>query len=117
MKLQEFISETLKQIITGVKEAQEYANSLGGIINPPKKGPGSNFIDSAENVAFDVAVTSTEGSETKGGVGVFVAAFGLGAQGKTDMSSSSISRIKFSVSVFLPPGNRPNEKEQTAKKL
>ena len=55
-------------------------------------------------IEFDVAVTTTEGTETKGGIGVFVVAVGLGSQGKSDATNSSSSRIKFSVPIFLPNG-------------
>jgi len=111
MKLQEFVSETLKEIIAGVKESQKYAESEGAWISPhmfahgdktsiryiAEKG-GANI----EQIEFDVAVTSTEGSATEAGAGIFVAAIGLGAKGKSDTSSSSISRIKFSIPLGLP---------------
>ena len=51
---------------------------------------------------FDVAVTSTEGSEKTGGVGIFVAGFGMWTKGKSDTSSSLISRIKFSIPIEWP---------------
>jgi len=110
MKLQEFVGETLKEIIAGVIEAQEYAAGQNAGVNPRSKHigePRSIRIDdrtreALQNVEFDVAVTSTEGSETKAGAGIFVAAIGLGAQGRTDISSSTVSRIKFSVPVALP---------------
>ena len=111
MKLQEFIRETIKEYIAGVKEAQEYAAAHGAKVHPPSKKAGQQetfrMVDPTtwqllQNVEFDVAVTSTEGSEAKATAGIFVAAIGLGAQGKTDMSSSTVSRIKFSVPVALP---------------
>lgn len=33
MDLKEFVSETLKEIIAGIKDAQEYAKENGSIIN------------------------------------------------------------------------------------
>lgn len=110
MKLEEFISETLKEIIAGVKESQVYAQSEGAWVNPrlnPAGKEGIRYVvdgtgNNAEQIEFDVAVTSTEGSATEAGVGIFVAAVGLGAKGKSDASSSSISRIKFSVYLGLP---------------
>ena len=41
MKLQEFISETLKEIIAGVKESQEYAASEGWRVM--KAGPRAHI--------------------------------------------------------------------------
>ncbi|MFH1722752.1 MAG: hypothetical protein ABH950_09145 [Candidatus Altiarchaeota archaeon] len=114
MKLQEFVSETLKEIIAGVKEAQEYAAGQGGKVNPKmyynfqeRKSRERRMTDDEDqqdlqDIEFDVAVTSSEGSGTQAGVGVFVAGISLGAKGKSDTSSSSISRITFKVPVALP---------------
>jgi len=111
MKLQEFVNETLKEIIAGVKEAQEYAQSEGASVSPHILARGDNATihyvlkkdgTHVEQIEFDVAVTSTEGSATEAGAGIFVAAIGLGAKGKSDSSSSSISRIKFSIPLALP---------------
>jgi len=111
MKLQEFVNETLKEIIAGVKESQKYAASEGAWVSPHMRARGDKTSirylaetggANIEQIEFDVAVTSTEGSATEAGVGIFVAAFGLGARGKSDESSSSISRIKFSIPLGLP---------------
>jgi hypothetical protein len=51
---------------------------------------------------FDVAVTAAEGSEKKGGIGIVVGSFGIGGQKASNISSQSVSRIKFSVPVPLP---------------
>ena len=111
MKLQEFVSETLKEIIAGVKESQKYAESEGAWVSPRMFTRGDKTSiryladkDHAniEQIEFDVAVTSTEGSATEAGAGIFVAAIGLGAKGKSDASSSSVSRIKFSIPLGLP---------------
>jgi hypothetical protein len=88
MELETFVAKSLAEIIDGVKAA---------------KNNGVNVYNhSAKDVDFDVAVTVTEGADKKGGVGVFVAGFGIGAQGSTSASNSSVSRIKFTVPVFLP---------------
>ncbi len=97
MKLQEFVNETLREIITGVKEAQEYAKDNNATVN------ASPAIGTPiKEVEFDVAVTSTEGSEAQAGTGIFVAGLGLGAKGKLDTSNSSVTRIKFSIPVCFP---------------
>ncbi len=98
MELQDFIGETLKQIISGVRNAQESAIELGAKVNPR----GGSFVE-MRDVHFDVAVSTSEGTETKGGIGVFVNPVGsVGSQDKSDVASSSMSRIKFSVPVKLP---------------
>ncbi|MBN2313003.1 MAG: hypothetical protein JXM79_03675 [Sedimentisphaerales bacterium] len=115
MKLQEFISETLKEYITGVKDAQEFASEQGAAVNPSSKKAGElksyRMVDAhtgqlLRDVEFDVAVTYSEESETKKGAGIVVAAIGMGAQTKAETTSSSISRIKFTVPVALPIQDR-----------
>ena len=53
-------------------------------------------------IEFDVAVTATDSTETKGGIGVFVGAIGLGSTGQSNHEGQSISRIKFQIAVDLP---------------
>lgn len=50
----------------------------------------------------EVAVTVEEGTETKGGIGIFMGAVGLGSQGESKASQASVSRIQFEVPVTLP---------------
>jgi hypothetical protein len=109
MELKDFVAETLKQIIEGVKNAQDYAQESGGQINPQwssgKSGESvmvARRIFPIKEVEFDVAVTAAEGTKTKGGIGIFVGPVGLGSHGQSDASSSSISKIKFSVPMVLP---------------
>jgi hypothetical protein len=111
MELQEFITKTLKAYIAGVKDAQEYAAEQGAKVNPSSRKAGElkscRTVDAdtgqlLQDVEFDVAVTSSEGSEKKGGIGIIVAYLGMATQAKTDTASSEISRIKFAVPVALP---------------
>ena len=98
MELKDFIEETLKQIISGVRSAQENAIELGAKINPR----GGSVVE-MRNVHFDVAVGTSKETETKGGIGVVVVPGGsAGSQDQSDVASSSMSRIKFSVPVKLP---------------
>ena len=113
MKLKDFVAETLKELIDGVIDPQDYCSAKGASINSTtivyQIQDSSQMMDQrdgrrAQMVEFDVAVTATEGTETKGGIGVFVGAIGLGSQGKSDSANSSVSRIKFSIPVVLPSG-------------
>lgn len=52
MDLKDFVSETLKEIIAGVKEAQEYAKEHGAIINPTKFGIVAPTTYHIENKIF-----------------------------------------------------------------
>lgn len=53
-------------------------------------------------VEFDIALSEAKGTDTKGGIGVFLGAVGLGSQGASHGESSSNSRVKFSVPIVLP---------------
>ncbi|MEE9131239.1 MAG: hypothetical protein V3T84_14560 [Phycisphaerales bacterium] len=111
MELQEFITESLTQILTGVKAAEERAGEHGGVINPRVRSPGGDKrpvivsgtgLRPAETVHFDVAVTVVEGTQAKAGIGVVAGVFGIGAKGSSTAESSSISRLKFSVPIAFP---------------
>ena len=118
MELNEFVAETLTQIIDGVRQAQEKLSTSEeppqqrGSINPPlstsqgvlqEKGYRiSSHGTVVQNVDFDVAVTASEGVEAQAGAGILVAAIGLGAKGGTSSESVAVNRIKFQVQVSLP---------------
>ena len=113
MKLEDFISETLKQIINGVSTAQPHYSERGGTVNSRNLGyrkiEGTQLFDKntgqiTQIIEFDVAVSTSEGTGSKGGVGVFVGPVSLGSQGSSEATNSSHSRIKFSVPVNLPNG-------------
>jgi len=109
MDLQTFVKETLVQICDGVNDAAQVVNVRGAIINPDGTqcdgdttyvNPG--FRRTVQNVEFDVALTTTEGKGTEGGIGVMVGSIGLGSKGKSDKAFTSTSRVKFTVPVSLP---------------
>jgi len=110
VKLQEFVAETLKEIIAGVKEAQEYAGQQGATVNPHMRlaeateSGGVAVVQGVrlKEVEFDVAVVAEKAEETKGGVKVGIGLFNLATQGQSDSSSSSTSRVRFSVPIALP---------------
>lgn len=116
MNLQEFITQALVQIASGIAEADERLSDVGSIVNPRHvTGAGNDknnvygyiseepkYLRAVHSVDFDVAVTAVEGKETKGGIGIVVGAIGLGSQGRSEESSTSVSRIKFRVPIALP---------------
>lgn len=111
MELREFVSDTLKQIIDGVASASIYAAEKGATVNPRLGRPVEGFATLSEGsvlqkVDFDVAVTTSEGATTTGGVGVFVGPVALGSKGQSNERDASFSRIKFFVVVKLPSGSR-----------
>ena len=122
MELQQFVTESLNQILKGISDAQG-SNRYNGIeINPSlrhyidersedwvggtQKLPTDVFLTPTGQVVvmihFDIAVTVVEGTGSKGGIGVFVGAVGLGTQGQSDKSSTSATKLQFKVPVVLP---------------
>jgi len=113
MELKDFISEALTQIIEGVNEANNTLKANGAEINPPLMGGidyaakhGGGLQTSSGNYAqiveFDIAVTTTQGKGTKGGIGIVAGAINLGSSGQSNTENTSISKIKFNVPLALP---------------
>lgn len=114
MKLDEFVFESIKQVIDGIDNAREYAETKGAKISGEhlnfigaKNGGGIVYMNHdnseiIEKIDFDIAVSAKEGDKVKGGVGLFVGAVGIGTQGQIENENSSMSRIKFSVPLHLP---------------
>lgn len=111
MKLEEFVAESLRQIINGIKTAQLYAKEQGASVVPERmsfRTSGDNQLfdkkdgTPIDKISFDVAVTTLDGTTTKGGIGIFVGAIGLGSQGQSDSSSQYISRLQFSIPIIYP---------------
>jgi hypothetical protein len=111
MLLSEFVSSSINQIIDGVAQAQKYASDKGAKVNSygtaiTKVTEGSVYHISTNElgqlIEFDVAVTTTEGNGSKVGLGISIASIGLGGQIKSDISNTLVSRLKFSIPIFLP---------------
>jgi hypothetical protein len=116
MQLEDFIKESLVQIANGVSAAAKELNSSGAIVNPRNVAAASKetfnvygliaesntMRRAVHSIEFDVAVTATGGTETKGGIGVIAGAIALGTQGKSQESNSSVSRLSFSIPMALP---------------
>ncbi len=119
MDLEKFVAETLLQIIRGVDEAQSQINKDGGdslaigAINPALdtaraeiqvvRGEDGKLLP-VQTVAFDVAVTTTEGSDKSVVGGIRVVGVKIGAEGSATSETTAVSRIKFNVPIILPVG-------------
>jgi hypothetical protein len=110
MELKEFIKTALTEIVSGVAEAsklaKEHGGSVGsmqlyGFVKENKIVTNSSDLP-VSNVEFDVVLAEANSTDTKGGIGVYLGAVGLGSQGASHGESSSHSRIKFSVPLVLP---------------
>lgn len=131
MKLDDFVQETLVQIVSGVSKAQAECQSkrFGAIISPKdihRDGDdsyinvGGNIVkhDSARRsvqyVDMDLAVTVTESATTSTGIGIGpspsanISVFGanINAEGKfgkeKQKSNVQVSRVHFKVPICLP---------------
>jgi hypothetical protein len=110
MNLQEFIKTALTEIVAGVSEASQTAKSHGGSVGAMKLygyvKENKILTDSEDRpvamVEFDIALAESNSRDTKGGIGVYLGAVGLGSQGASHGEASTHSRIKFSVPVVLP---------------
>ena len=114
MELKDFVSQSILQIVNGVKIAQD-KNNTNARINPSGLRLGSNIeqsnlFDFEQNmllstVEFDVSVSAEKSKGTKGGISVLVGAVGLGSQGQSGKKDQFINRLKFSVPISLPKGS------------
>jgi len=102
MELKEFIAESLKQIVDGVWEAQEYAvghiatSDLDAWTGKPD-GEGQQA-----SIEFDIAVTVGKASGKEGKAGISISPFGLSGKASKEQSSSTVSRLNFKVPITYP---------------
>jgi hypothetical protein len=104
MELQEFICNSLMQIMAGIASAKgkyDSRSSGDGVICPTWNGP-TDQKDRMQEVKFDVAVTATSKTEGGGGGGIRVIALDISAKAGHSVENSTVSRISFSVPI-LPP--------------
>jgi hypothetical protein len=121
MELQTFIESSLTQIIKGLANTGKLAKEHGASLNPRQKqwrfGEGLYFDKATgavlSTIEFDIAVTATEGTRTKAGIGVAIASVVLGSQGESTKGNNQTSRIKFSLPVVLPSSSNIVEDEES----
>ncbi len=109
MELNKFISETLKEIIAGVKDAQEFAKENGAIINPTRFGivkpKAIRCMDNDEMTSvqrIDFSLSLEQGFSADGKINIGVLDIGkLGGEYK----SQNTNTVHFSVLVVLPTDN------------
>jgi hypothetical protein len=97
MELEKFVSETIKEIVSGVKQAQEEVVELNGKVNPYTRS-----ADTIQNVDFDVKISTSDETATEGGIGIFVGPVSVGSRGESENKEKSVGTISFSIPVELP---------------
>lgn len=110
MELKDFITETLTQMMEGVKNAQEKAKGFGAIVNPPSPHKKESTIDYGDlgeyqriqTIEFEVSLTSTSTSDSQKGISVAFA--GIGAKGGKENTeqNSIVNKIRFDIPIALP---------------
>ena len=116
MELKEFVAQALREIVSGVVAAQKSLAPIGAKVNPegagiyPKGEKNYEVLGVAQGgagnpiqlVSFGVAVTASEGTKTKGGIGIVAGIVSLGPRGATDKTKPAGSRLSFTVPLLLP---------------
>jgi len=108
IELKDFITETLKAIISGVSAAQNHAADEGAAINPHGlMASGDGYAIRAtgivvQKVEFDIAVETVERNEVEAGVGFMVTVFGAGFRAGEETTLTGMNRVSFSVPIRLP---------------
>ena len=127
LDLKTFVSETIKEVIEGAVDAQGHVEALGALVNPTPyfsqsvaragvQAPmGQAKRTTIQSIDFDVAVTRSKGSGSKGGIGVFFGPVVAGSSGQSDRDSTSVNRIRFSIPFSLPkPAGEASGKAESA---
>jgi hypothetical protein len=111
MDLKDFIAGTLKEIIDGVGEADQYAKKKGGAI--PSKfiantsgvhgfvlatHAGPEFVNLIE---FDVAISTTDSIENSREGKVSIQVIGASVQGKDVSQENYVNRVKFVIPLMI----------------
>ena len=120
--LKDFVTATLTDVISGVKDAQDRVKDIRGpsgkpamvspqitpmsLRSPQALESGAIEAESGQKVEmfeFDVAVIAAQHEGQKAGIGVVLASIiSGGVQAESKQEDRSVSRIKFSVPVVLP---------------
>src|SRR5579863_5454597 len=109
VSLSEFVSQTLRDVLGGVIDAQADKKigknvapwGIGAIEYPTDSGAVRKGPFTVTVVKFDVAVTAEVNASAAAGGGLKIAVFSLGAHGEKENKNVASSRIQFSVPVTL----------------
>ena len=111
MKLQDYLSETLKEIFTGLKEAQDHVVKIGGAINPIDlvylngslaKVQHKKTSRIGQEIEFDLEVMVSKGKDKKGKGSISIYSIGIGGEIQSETQNRSVNRVKFKIPVIFP---------------
>jgi len=113
MELKDYISETIRQIVLGITEAQKNVEGLDIIVNPnitigqngeffvPSK-KSYNIQRRVQNIDMDINLTVTESETNSIGGKIGVSVFGVGADSSGVKETSNQNRVRFSIPICFP---------------
>ena len=122
MELDEFISTTLEQIVSGVDRSKDSLSDLGVVLNPDIKGKAEDLaaagvitsMDRARSetkgekprkavvrVHFDIAVAAEKRADGGVKLGVLGSLLGVDARGQVQKKGAAEHRIKFEIPIRL----------------
>ncbi len=112
MKLDKYVEETIRQVISGIAAAREYGDRNNAQVNPASAtfhSKSSTVIYCSETgvpiqeLEFDIAVSVSEGNSTTDAPEITVGSSTLSGNAQTtETTNSSTNRIKFTIPVLLP---------------
>jgi hypothetical protein len=112
MDLQEFVKQTLVNIVQGVQAAQDIvpggeariAPALASFASPLHREVVGSSADRTPVLLaeFDVAVTVSEGEGKKATIGVSTGSVTVGGGAEKASAMPRVSRVRFSVPLALP---------------
>jgi len=112
MKLDKYVEETIKQIITGISAAKEFGDQNGAKVNPASATFNhqnatnifcSNTGVPIQKIDFDIVVSVSEGNSSTDSPEITVGSSTISGNTQTsETTNSSTNRIKFSIPVLLP---------------
>lgn len=103
MKLKEFISQALQDIMGGVLEAQEKISD--GIIIPSVSDSFKSVetgISDIQPIDFEVSVTADEKAGSEAKLSVVAAFIGGNIKGQTNQSAGHVAKLRFKIPVKFP---------------
>jgi hypothetical protein len=113
MQLEQFVHQSLVSIADGVLAAQQELQLKQVLVNSSMRGQSGNAENWAHYgrdsrgcpvfaVDFDVAVTVTEETGSKQGIGVVSGIFAVGGQQREDSKNTAVTRLQFKVPISYP---------------
>ncbi|NGX90046.1 hypothetical protein GW579_23500 [Rahnella sp. Lac-M11] len=112
MKLDTYVEETIKQIITGISAAQEFGEKNNAKVNPASVSFNHNNSTNVfctntgvpiQQIEFDIVVSVNEGNSSTDAPEITVGSSTIsGSAQSSETTNTSTNRIKFSIPVLLP---------------